>query len=529
MKKRTLILAAVFSFLIIGCSNNSDPSASDLKKPTDPAKIEAAEKKADETWNDLNKMVQKLEEPKNVDSGDDLFSKYDYEKIKKGFEDSLKEDETNPTARLGTALAELVSINYDDDLWQIINDSKVIDGVATSNSRSNQFAMLSKSFTTYPNYISKITNSSSNISKRSSNGKDFSNISFAKLQNYIEDKVMDKIKNATFNLDAAIMYVEDNGFIEITVSDEEDDTVRIDKGELLVFRASVNALSASMQVFTLYDVDLFGTDGTYKWLDDLKETNHQYTTTCKDEGNTFHHEGIDRDDNDIANKKLIFNALKHNLENRNDFLIQRHSSKDIKDSLEKTLEDLEAAVKYIESRKNPSDNVLIKLSSIKEMNKEIKDSDKADFAKNWTNVHDVIAWLKKLLNEPFTTKINNVDVTIDVQKLFDPGVKDLKEMLPYFQWKDESEWETKETSYSYSSVLDGEMTIYCNDVETTVNSGTNYSKRYSEYEVIPVELTKPDGAALSKNEKPHFPDYTFGGLLKGMNRATFLKITKEED
>ena len=518
--KSVVLLSFLFfalSFFTACDETTTDPGGNNLGE---------ANALAMEGFNQLNQKAQELEgtDLESAQSGDDIFPNSEYTTIKDIFESAIDKDSNNPAAHLGLAILELFSINYDNNLWNLINDANG----STFNKRimNNQLRFLG----TAPEALLKQTgNTLQNIN---------ANLSIARIQNVVESSVLPKLSSAIEHLNFAVNLADSNAI----VLESDGETVEIDPGEIYLFRASLYAVSAGFRFFTLYDVDLFDQQGGYSWIDSLLSSDYSYGFDSYDvqtvNGQTYLYLTDNyENEQEIASDSLAADVVKYNLLSRSSFLTYRGVGvgAKIKSDILHAIADLENSVSYIENETDDQSDDIIKFSYIQFADSSIANSsaDDPDFAQNWNNIHDVLNWLNGLFTQPYTFTENGTSFQVDLGRLFVPGMADLKEYLPYYQWKDASAWRFRELDYSwqmdnygysYSFFLAGQEDMITIDAVDVVVF------EYYDAGIDPVVLLDAAGGnEIDPDEvMPYFRDYTFNGIFPDMTRDKMQTLIWDE-
>ena len=354
--KKCIFITILFSalFFLTACDETTtDPGGNDLGE---------ANALAMEGFEQLNQKAQELEgtDLESAQSGEDVFPNSEYTAIKNIFESAIDKDANNPTAHLGLAILELFSVNYDNDLWNLINDAN--GGTFNKRILNNQLQFLG----TAPEALLKQTG---NTLKKIN-----SSLSIARVQNIVEGSVLPKINNAIDHLDYAVNLADSN----VIVLDADGESVEIDPGEIYLFRASLYAVSAGFRFFTLYDVDLFDQDGGYSWLDSLLSSDYEYgydsyyTQMVNDQKYLYITDNYESE-KEIASDSLAADVVKYNLLSRSSFLTFRRPAigAQIKSDILHVISDLENSVDYIENESDDQSNDIIKFSYIQEADSNI--------------------------------------------------------------------------------------------------------------------------------------------------------------
>ena len=503
---KKLLIVIIMGIMLFGCD-----------EVTDVDKIDdvLADQLAREAFDLLNDKLLDLEEPVGTpQQGEDLFPEADYNKIKAGFEAALTEAPDNALANFGMAILELASINYDEDLWTLIDDfdSEFSEGRLFNN----QFSFLVNTPLMYVKYLQ--------------NSMRAGDISFARIQNYIDNNVMPKIENSLNSLEVAVS-LPDSVVIKINTGEE---VLELDKGELYAFRAGIFAVSAAMRMITLYDLDLFDENKTYDWLDEIS-FNGDYNEI---ESYTYEPVGqiltLEYQDNSVENDSLLFHILKYNIADRPGFGTFRSGNlpNEIKSDLEAILYDLQNVVDYVSSETDDQSDDIIKFDDITQLNNDINNiQDAPNFASDWQTVDDIISWVETLLDGPVTFNEDlhgdgiQVELTIDFSRMFNPGLQNMKDYLPLHNWLPEEDWVNEDYWEDEQYWGGGTYSFYFQEQLIHVDSVMTVESHYYDSWVEPLELVDETGTAIDvENEMPYFPDYTLNGIFPGMDRDKWFDL-----
>jgi len=117
-KKNLLILAfsgILIALLAISCGKNGTTEPG-------PGDTEQADSLSQAAFSLLNTAILEAEEPEDPQSGEDVFPEAVYNGIRAIFQQALALDEDNALANFGMGILEVVSVNYDDEVWELINE-----------------------------------------------------------------------------------------------------------------------------------------------------------------------------------------------------------------------------------------------------------------------------------------------------------------------------------------------------------------------------------------------------------------------
>jgi hypothetical protein len=527
------------SFILIQCGD-------DTVEPPPPEPLTQAEmQEADSiagTW--FEALYDTLMSLGDV-STDDL-KNLKFTAMRSGFEEALDIEGGNELGHLGLALIELLEVNYSEDLWAFVDSMESwLDNVNVSipmppppdfsanrhrTAIGNQFQLMVE--------MPMITVA------RAVSAPD--NISFDNFQTIIEHDIIPKLSNAIGHLNA----VERHDTTEIRLcSPYEDFTecVRIDMAEIKVFNAGFYALRSAMYSAIAYDMDLFGPDGTYGWVEELASDRFpgvppwgccEYEVVelgAVDDLNMVCYEFSSL--SKALQDSLLISILHHNIENRRDYLRLRNGGASLKNAHSDILAafaKLEQAAAFIrdDDREETEENV-IKLADLTDFDNDLEnDPGKPNFMDGWTQLEDVIDFGQDLLSGPvsFTEEIApGTDYTwrIDFSRMFLDPVNDWNDMLPYYRWNLPSgawiesidgytnDWDNGGWEWGFYA-WDGEECAWV-DLESIGNVHEGEMRWRFDSSDFLVLLDGPNGDPIDPStEFLYFRDYTFNGLFPEM-------------
>ncbi len=504
MKKLLLLPAILLVLFFIGCDETTDVELDDA----------AANVFAQEGFALLNNMLLDLEEPENPQSGEEVFPEADYNQIKDLFEKALDENPDNALANFGMAVLEVASVNYDDELWDLINDFD--EDFGERKLFGNQFSFLAQTPLIYLNYLKSPLRQDE--------------ITLGRIQNLIENSIFPKLENAIEHLNAAVSLPDS----VVIIIDTGEELLELDRGEIYAFRVGTYAISAAMRMLILYDFEMTDESGNYDWMDEMGDSDefcdYQYDPVTHE----LYIQYYECEDSD----SLLAHVLNYNLVQRPEFMAVRagQDPADIQNDLNNILTDLQNIVDYVSAETDDQSNDIIQYDYIVEMNDEIGEIDEDDpnFVQDWQTVDDVIDWVSLLITGPvtFIEDINDdgvdEELTIDLSRLFEPGIDDMKNYLPYHQWLPEDEWMIEELDWEDEYYFGGgTYYLYCGDELIAVINDVDYVyiEYYEDY-VEPVEfLDGPGGNVIDEEEEfLYLPDYTLNGVFPDMDRDQWIEL-----
>lgn len=542
MKPLPRVLVLLVFSLLFGCDDN--PVDDGNSNPPDPTK---ADQLATVGFQALGDTLETLE---NRDSHDLRGVRFD--NIRDQLEEALTFESDNGIAHLGLAIVEILELNYSDEIWEVVDSLDAwrdsgggIEWEAFSMTPRDPHRMLiGRQFelmTTLPIMTSMRMATTFP-----------SNLSVARVQEIITSTIRPALTRSISHLD--IVEGETDTEIRIHIDDNgvEEDIV-IDLGEILVFGAGVHALRAGFSAATAYDVDMWGPDGTYDWLDevsDLQGTDYcswawNVAVTDVGGGHVDLEFTADRDRDDALVDSILIQVLYHNLEVRDEFLELRDQGEAMESAhtdLLGVLDRLESAAAFIRSRPNETEENVIKLTDLTDLDSELDDPGRPNFMQGWNQIEDAVEFVRELLTGPvtFTEELGDSDIpftwTTNLSVLFLSPVDDWNQLLPYHRWNlPAGSWLTFSTDgWQYpvggstweEYVIDGPNS--CTYMWWDQVDNVGYYARHWDLDGSALFdlLDGPNGGPidLDIDRFPYFPDYTFDGLFPGMSRSDWLEL-----
>ncbi len=513
------IIAGLFLF---SCFDSS------TEPETPTVDVGTANSLAREGMNLLNQTIIDLgNSDPEINDSQDLMQQATFNNIKSKFDASLAIDPNNPMANLGMAMLNMVEINYDDELWNMMEDAGVFDN-GEKRILNNQFQFLAKMPV---NLMNQIKNSKENT------------MSIMRVQNFIRNNILPKMDTSISRLDKAVL-MADSTVLHIEVDDEE--IVEIDCGEIYAFRAVSHAVKAAFNLMVAYDMNMTDPDGGYDWLDEL---NNIDVPDYPDSWNAYaynisaDHLYLDYYENDYQDDKhqalqmeIQAKIAKYNMDNSSTFMKLTPSGvaylSSAKAAILSAAADIKNGVNYILAESDTGDGQnddLIKIENIISINDEIPpdDEDAPQFAQNWNTINDIADWLtNEVLAGSYTLTANNIEFQVNLSAFFNGAIPDMEAVLPYFHWRDTgSDWVYDYVDYEYSfDTPNGYYNFLYNGQYTNMTNIYHVHKREHDIRFDPGYLTTPAGVEIDEDDYPYFPDYTFGGIFPGMTRQKMIDI-----
>jgi len=505
------LLVSMFLVLILFSSS--------CDKTTKPNDVGNANVIAREGFDLMNEEAERLSHLNNISDQDDVMLESKFNEIEAKFDQALDLDADNPMAHLGLSILEILRVNYDPELWTLMDDIQDM-GNKKQTLLNNQLEFLSQ----VPAILLK---------NYTANSKEV--MSIARLQNFIKDYVTPRLENSLTHLNHAIN-MADSSSIYIDTGEE---LIEIDLGEIYAFKASVRILNAAFYMLTTYDWDLIGADGTYGWINQMSQNfappdfvdgYNPYDYVVENQVlKLYYWDYYDTwDYSEPFHLEIAAKTLKHNLVSNTSFgtLNQSRLTK-ARTNILGAADDIRNGVEAILNETDDQANDVIKLQYILDLEDEIANQgpDVPPFMQTWNDIDDVIDWLEGIASSgSFTITVgDDIDVNISIAAIFNGGVSNIRNVIPYFHWNEaDVSWLEMDSdiyswnTYSYSFWFEGEYVYIDNLIQV--------QEIYQWHDVNPGYFTDSSGSQIPNSEFPHFPDYTFGGIFPGMTRAKLLQI-----
>jgi hypothetical protein len=474
----------------------------------------------------------------------------DFSTIRNGFNEALGIESHNSIAHMGLSIMEVLEINYSSDVWEVIDSLAALGGsggVPPPQPGPPRGGLLGREYSLlvevpFAMYVKQ--------------AMDFpSNLTIGNIQNIITNTIIpalnrsiNHLQTCEQNADTVItLVVEDEGIME---------TVIIDLGEIYVFDAAIHALRAAFRMATAYDVDLFGPDGTYDWIEDmvsidqggpLPESCAYYERVPGVSHDTLYLYWSDRSRGEAMVDSIMFSVLHYNLEDRTNFLRLREGGSVLEaahQDMLNVISKLESSVYFIKYvREGETEHNVIKLSDLTGMESDLGDPYGPNFAKNFSTIEDVLEWVEDFISGPmeFTEDIGSPPMsltwTMDISSLLLSPVQDWNSLLPYHRWSIPAgpwiqyyeelrymeDWDPVWTYWAY--VYDAGWCDYREFI------GITYIYQYGFGYGIDLEgvlelLDGPNGDPIDLMIEgfPYMPDYTLHGLFPEMTRQSWLDL-----
>jgi hypothetical protein len=530
-----LILLALFPLTQCSDDNPVDTGQDPIIDPT------AADSIASAGFGDLGDSLSAL-----GDRPADELKNADFGAMRDLFEEALTHEGNNPIAHLGLAIVEILELNYNEDVWAIIDsmdswigsDSTVPPEPGPSEQNRHR-TLLGRQFS----MLVEIP-FSFNVSMATAFP---TNVSLSKIQQIVATDVMPALGRSLGHL--ATVESDVNTEVRILVDDNGvEEFIKIDLGEIYLFDASVRALRAAFGMVIAYDADLFGPDGTYNWLDEVRDLDDdgEYMWCGVPEivvGDPYDDLNLywDHGGNEAKIDSIVIRVLHHNYANRTSFLRLRDgagSMQAARQDLLGTLDKLDASVHFIRNiRQNENEENVIKLTDLTDLDSDINplDPDVPNFAKNFDKVEDVVDFVRSLLSGTveFTEELgpNRVSFTwqMNLGGWLNSPVTDLKSLLPYHRFMLPSgAWinvsQVMNSNYDNMGAT-WENYVLNNDVcEWVVLSNIGIVSYYDINRDIDIDsfielLDGPNGNVIDPQTMrfPYLPDYTLNDLFPDMS------------
>ncbi|PKN73123.1 MAG: hypothetical protein CVU50_03725 [Candidatus Cloacimonetes bacterium HGW-Cloacimonetes-3] len=526
MKPRiTPVLYCLIAVLVLFLSSCLDSSTEPETPPPSSNNIAAANALAREGMNLLNQSIIDLSDTEiEVNDSEDLMLQATFNNIKSKFTGALALDANNPMANLGLAILGVMEVNYDAELWTMLEDAGAFEG-GDKRIINNQFQFLANS----PLALMKqIKNTKAN------------SMSIMRVQNFIRNNILPRIDTVITRLDNAVA-MADSTVLMIEVDNEE--IVEIDCGEIYAFRAASNVVKAGFNMMVAYDMDMTDTSGSgYTWIDEMNEIEVQPVNTYDPyhysvDGNTltldYYEHNYQNDKERNLQLEYQMKILKHNLDNSPTFA--KLTSNGIanlnaaKAAILSAAADVKLGVDYILDEIDLQDNDVIKIENIISLNNDIPptDEDVPAFMQQWQDVNDIADWLtNEVMAGSYSLTVNDIDFNINISAFFNGGISDIEAVLPYLHWNNVNlEWVVDDINDEWSyPVFGNEYSFWYEGSYITIPNINYVIMRRHDVDLDWGYDTDASGYPLSDGEFLYFPDYTFGGIFPGMTRQKLIDL-----
>ncbi len=532
--EHSVAAAIVGSILIAGCFGDDPPT-------TPPPPDSSAADSLAAHW--MQQLADLLGTVPDMDDAELRTLRFD--DIRGGFEDALEEDDESAVANLGMGMVEVLELNYDGQLWDLIDAALELGDEAdeglfpgppgiylntTSPILGNQYTLLA----TAPLELSRLSMS----------GDVPADATIGEAQELIRSTVIPTLVDAIDHVDEAAGQSDDER-IRFWV-DIEEDHVEIDRGELLAYNASLRAALAAFRILVSYDFDLPGLDGTNGWMNDFDQFDDD---ECNSWG-YFESLGGDSLKAVIVEEyragalrdSTIVRVVLYNLDERTAFLSlagdqMSQALLDVRASRDNLAEAV-ASIRAEEGEDLDQSDDAIKTLDLLEIDDSIRlEDDKPKFAEGFETIEDVLNWLEELLAGSYTMLWDEtISFELDVAGFMQSPPADLNDLLPYYRSPDvNSAWLAIEDPWDWSWWVDPAVPFCVYDCSDTPDCRTGVVEEEHIYREWWMEaeielLDGPGGAPIDIDVErvPYFPDYTFGGLFPGADRQFWLDMEDAE-
>jgi hypothetical protein len=467
---------------------------------------------------------------------------------RRSFGKVIGDDPDNAIAHLGLAIIELLELNYDEDIWEMIDslDSWFDDGDGGGGTGPPPPGRVDRHHTLVGRQFTLLVQIPMTMSYQMV--ADFPpNVTANNIQDIIEDKVIPALDRAIGHLNTVESDTDTAIRIRVDFGDGVEYVI-IDLGEIYLFDASLRALRAAFGVATAYDVDMFGTDGTYDWLAEVRDLEDDEGMYCAsyevipaggmNDINLYYEHGDDLGNAMIDSIMTV--VLHHNLENRSNFLSLRNGGTPMVNAgsdILGTIDKLDASADFIRNiRSDTSEEHVIKLADLTDLDPDPNDPDTPNFAKDFTTVEDVLGFVRDVFSGKveFTEELGPRSISytweMNLSVLFNSPVQDWNSLLPYHSWDiPQGNWITVTTNpgwVDYWGGSDIDLWVDHNDAcQMVMFSNVGWVREYyRDYHTIDIGdmliLEDPDGREIDPDtEFPYFPDYKLNGLFPNMERG----------
>jgi hypothetical protein len=513
---------ALLLALAAGCGSSSNPTGNNNTPPPD----------VDALFQALSDSLAAIPDHPSTD----FVKNIRYPGIRTGFDAVLAADPTNRKGHLGSALLDLIEVNYNARLWAFVDSLQNYgdDGTARVAIPGIHFRrdspILGNQFTLLATAPRELMRQALTVIP--------SNLTVAEFQQILETVVIPALTSALNHLNVADGGGGSMDPIHVQV---EDESTEIDMGELLFFHAATHAARAAFRIATAYDFGLPGPDGTYGWVDDERAFDgcHDINHFEPIGGGSPNYRAVrihySHAHYQAAADSLLFSVLQWNLEHRPAFLAQRNGGMSAAfDDVSAARDLIAAAVTAIHAESDDQTDDIVKIVNLTDIDSDIATAnDKPNFATNFTTIEDVLGWVGQVLTGPYDVDEDGssgpIQFTVDLSTFFHAAPTDWKALLPYHTFKDPDTWLSDDLKSQYDeAVTPGTpwYLYYCDGTWEMRVDVAEYHHEERDVSADPVEFTNELGMPidLGTAKIPYLPDYTLGGLFPGADRDKWLEI-----
>lgn len=503
-----LFVASLLLLSFSACEENStDPSDGEVFE----ANVLAAE-----GIQMLNQTMIDMDDTQDITEAEDLMLQQTFNEIQAKFDAAMDLDPNNPTANLGMSILDFVVINYDQELWDMINDIKALDDDSPRIlNRQIQF------FAETPSLLIKQFQPTRTDA-----------ISIHRLQSYIISGVLPRLSDSLARLNHAIALADSNAIM----IDTSEEYMEVDCGEIHAFRAAMNLIFAAFNMIVAYDMDIKDRDNSYDWVQDFADIEMQqfpegevYDFNLTDGHLILYYYDWDYawELYDLNRTEFLARLLQHNLEHNASFgtIASQNYLNAARNAIIAAADDVRNGTDYILDENDNQDNDVIKIENILSMNDNFDDIDENDpsFMQDWNSINDVADWIESILSQSFELQENNVEFSVDLSAYFSGNIADIRDVQPYFNWNENEDW-ISHRFYTDTTTYYSNYSFWMNDQFYEFDNLNRVTWNYAMPKLIVGDFTDAQGNVIDEDEIPYFPDYTFGGILPDMTRAKFIQL-----
>jgi hypothetical protein len=461
-----------------------------------------------------------------------------YTRIRQGMDDAFAISSTSRVAHLGSALLDVIELNYSPELWAFIDSlGNYADEDPAPGLAAVQGLYLGSGSPILRNEFALLATAPCELLRWSMRGIP-ANLTIMRAQELLADPVIPALSSAIDHLGAAEGEEEVNILIQV-----EDEIHEIDLGEVYFFDAALHAARAGLGILTAYDLDLPGPDGTNGWIEEIRtladQRNRWYGVTTPIPGTAyFRLTQINADYAEAEADSVVFTIVQHNYEERSGFLSlqgpqMEQAYADVRQVRAKTA----AAVSSIRGETDPQENDVIRIADLVDLDSDIANAEeRPNFAEGFTTIEDVLNWIETVLTGSYHISEDGqngpIELDVNLSSLFMNAPSNWRDVLPYFEWTPAEDWVDR--SYSQGPgipVTPGQVICY-DDIDGVRVCRSDIAEIVYRYETGSlgevVKLLDPQGSPIDLGEAkvPYFPDYTFRGLFPSATRQTWLDLVE---
>jgi hypothetical protein len=509
---------------------------------------------------------------KSLDSLDSAkAAKYvDFTSLRNAFDGYLKtQDAYNMKANVGYEISTVFSLNTSDSVWKMVDSlDAYFKAIDSSNNPGMAKTMRKEGVTGLGKMLAAKTPQILMVAAKEPSFPLFIKLSF--IQNIVENEVVPALDDAI----RASQRIETAQSMLSMTHVVDNDTFTIDRNDVFVFDAGLHLLRAYMNMFCMYNMDIYYPGATnYSWIDTARSISSSSHTIYSLTNDTIVQKSVTNPDPAMFAGRVMH----YNLTQSSFMTLRRTSQSMVKNDLLAIPSLVKTAITAIRAETGDQAYDIIKLSDVSNMDSGLVDVPKnmmdngisSALANEFRSPETIAQFVTDLLSGPYTfnekalrdtggrvTDTQTIKITVNLTSWLDNPVNDLRTLLPKYQWKPESSWVswTLDTAWVqsgyntrsiYANVKDSLAIAAAQYDSIAVSSGNSricylknpahcWMSADSSYQFMPIDLLDDNNKAISlsavdslikaKSFFPYFTDYTLHGLFPGMTRANWINL-----